>query len=62
LCRPFKFAVGISVEPAEVTGGAISTAEERSTDSLTLMVGHNHALLKIDGFPGKTDGFALAKR
>ena len=48
LVQASKFAVGISVEPAEGTSGAARTAEERSTDSLKLMVGHNHALLKID--------------
>jgi len=35
--------------------------KERSPDSLELMVGHECALLKIDGLPGEVENLALAK-
>jgi len=34
---------------------------EGPPDSLGLMVGHTCALLEIDGLPGKTENFTLAK-
>ena len=35
--------------------------KESSPDSLELMVGHECALLEIDGLPGEAEKFALAK-
>jgi hypothetical protein len=64
LCAPDPQCRGHDVRHREPGIGCLGLrfpVEQGSSDSLELMVGHECALLEIDGVPGEAEDLALAK-